>query len=50
MLLSGPTTPEGLAFLQEHADIAIFGTASSEESLEVAEKSNLRKRYFLIDC
>jgi dienelactone hydrolase len=36
LLLSGHTTPEGLAFLREHANIAIFGAASSEEAHAVS--------------
>ncbi|HEY4613121.1 MAG TPA: alpha/beta fold hydrolase [Bacteroidota bacterium] len=36
MLLSGPVTSEGLAFLKEYSTIAIFGAASSEEAFAVS--------------
>lgn len=35
MLLSGPASKEGLLFLKEHPDLAIFGAASSEEDFAV---------------
>ncbi len=35
MVLSGPTSEEGLIFLREHPHLAIFGAASSEEDFAV---------------
>ena len=35
MLLSGPTSEEGLKYLREHPGLAIFGAASSEEDFAV---------------
>jgi dienelactone hydrolase len=35
VLLSGPTSKEGIAYLKQHPSIAIFGAASSEEGMAV---------------
>ena len=35
VLLSGPTSPDGLAFLRAHPDLAIFAAASSSEPFAV---------------
>ena len=35
MLLSGPVAKDGLAYLKEHPELAIFGAASSEEDFAV---------------
>lgn len=41
LLLSGPTSEEGLKFLREHPGLAIFGAASSEEDFAVKAISQM---------
>jgi pimeloyl-ACP methyl ester carboxylesterase len=36
LLMSGPTTPDGLAYLREHPNIPIFAAASSQEGFAVS--------------
>jgi len=36
LLLSGPTAPDGMAYLREHRNIPIFAAASSEEDFAVS--------------